>query len=204
MSARDRSRPLSVAVMGTALAASGIVLTATETIWSTIATSQDVNVSAAVVPSASAIAGPNANAISSVPLPNSSLPNPLVVTWCGTKMTWEICYNDSDHLGDHSIIRHPDRLLTLPADHPVTLRFESRDYVYTWAAPALSAQQIAVPQLHFEITLPPLPPGPVEFVGNQFCGGDHTRLSGVIHVVTKDEFVQRWQQRSADVTTREN
>jgi heme/copper-type cytochrome/quinol oxidase subunit 2 len=127
--------------------------------------------------------GPMATARSSA-LP---LPNPYVVELLGQELAWHF-----RHPGPDGVFKTLDDQLAgdslrVPAEHAVTLRFQSADFVYTWALPALGAEQIAVPGMTFEVALPPLPTGRYDFLGTPFCGRDHSRLSGQLIAVPRHE-----------------
>lgn len=130
----------------------------------------------------------------SAPVP---LPNPYVVELLGRELSWHYRLPGSNGAFRTLVDPLEGGSLKVPAEHAVTLRFQSADFVYTWALPALDAEQIAVPGLTFEVTLPPLPEGRYDFLGTPFCGRDHSRLSGQLISVARDQFLAR----SADAST---
>jgi heme/copper-type cytochrome/quinol oxidase subunit 2 len=119
------------------------------------------------------------------------LPNPYVVELLGKELAWHYRHPVPD--GPFQTLDDPlDRdSLKVPAEHAVTLRFQSADFVYTWSLPALGAEQIAVPGMTFEVALPPLPAGRYDFLGTPFCGRDHSRLSGQLIAIPRDQSLVR-------------
>ncbi|MDX1968558.1 MAG: hypothetical protein SFV23_15380 [Planctomycetaceae bacterium] len=118
-----------------------------------------------------------------------ALPEPYIVEVRGSNLRWRFQHPGPDGVPATADDRIVDDRLLLPAEHAVRLRFQSDDYLYTWSLPVTGAEQIAVPGLTFEVALPPLASGCWNYHGNPFCGGDHTRLSGVLTVVPVSDFL---------------
>lgn len=116
------------------------------------------------------------------------LPAPYVVELIGERFAWRMRHPGPDHVLGSTDDWVTDRWFILPADHPVTIRLTSRDYVYTWGLPAAGVEQIAVPEMRFEVTLPPLSVGRWTYKGSPFCGGDHSRLTGAFDLLPVTEF----------------
>ena len=119
---------------------------------------------------------------------------PLVVELCGHNLRWTIRYPGIDRK-----LHTEDDLTTtgslhLPSNCQVKIQLRSTDFLYSFGVPSLQLQQIAVPDLTFEVVLVPLKPGELNYTGDQFCGGTHELLSGQIIVESTKEFNQ-WLDR---------
>ena len=119
---------------------------------------------------------------------------PLVVELCGQNLRWTIRYPGIDRRLHTEDDLTTTGTLHLPSDCQVKIQLRSTDFLYSFGVPSLHLQQIAVPNLTFELVLDPLDPGELNFTGDQFCGGTHERLSGQIIVESTKEFNQ-WLDR---------
>lgn len=116
---------------------------------------------------------------------------PLIVQLRGELLHWRVIYPGFDQR-----LNTADDLTTLnqihlPRGTPVTLQLVSSDYLYSFALPQLQLEQIAVPDMMFEMKLGPLATGALAYAGNQFCGGPHGLLSGLITVESSTDF-NKW------------
>ncbi len=116
------------------------------------------------------------------------LPEPYEVELIGERFAWRMRHPGRDHVLGSSDDWLTDGRFILPADHPVTIRLTSLDYVYTWGLPAKGAEQIAVPGMRFEVALPPLSVGRWTYEGSPFCGGEHSRLAGAFDLLPVADF----------------
>jgi len=119
---------------------------------------------------------------------------PLVVELCGQNLRWTIRYPGIDRkLHTEDDLQTTGRL-HLPSDCRVTILLRSADFLYSFGVPALRLQQIAVPDLVFDLHLVPMKSCELKYFGDQFCGGNHDLLSGQIVVESANEFNQ-WLER---------
>lgn len=115
----------------------------------------------------------------------------LILEMRGGDLHWTMRYPGPDkrlHTVDDVCTKGP---FHLPGGVAVTLQMSSGDYLYSIFLPSLQLRQMAVPDLQFELEIPPLRQESLEFVGDQFCGGSHRRLSGRFIVEPAEDF-RRW------------
>jgi cytochrome c oxidase subunit II len=115
-------------------------------------------------------------------------PSPVVVAFEGADYDWQITLIDG---GVATII---DGDLHLPTDAQVVIHLTSLDYIYTFALPDLDLNQVAVPDLVFDLEFATSDPDTIALRADQLCGFRHGTLMGKIVVESRDDF-ERWRQQ---------
>lgn len=114
--------------------------------------------------------------------------SPLHVRITGDEYHWIATYPGADgRLGTSDDAESRDEI-RVPERRPVRIELASRDFVYRLALPDLDVNQVAVPDLLFDVSLEPLRRGSYPLVGDQFCGFSHDSLMGRLIVDGGAEF----------------
>ena len=117
-------------------------------------------------------------------------PEPLHIEVTGENYAWQFRYSGPDgslQTADDICVPGPD--LHLPVDWDIELEFTSRDYIYVFALPLLQLNQVAVPELAFELAFKTEVAGVFAFAGDQICGISHESLNGHLVVESPAAFV---------------
>ena len=117
--------------------------------------------------------------------------NPLSLRMTGCEFQWQLRYPGQDGLFDTADDITAVRHLHLPAESTVRLQLQSCDVLYTFAAPAIGLNELAVPGTSYVLELRTGAPGELDFRGDQLCGFQHEQLSGRIVIHSRDDF-SRW------------
>ena len=112
----------------------------------------------------------------------------LEVRMTGRDYRWEVRHPGLDGRLDTADDLLDSKLLTVPEHTEVRVLLESHDYVYTVAVPAFGLNEIVVPDLDFELNLPPSAAGRFPLVGDHLCGYDHPELVGTLVVRVRDDY----------------
>ena len=124
-----------------------------------------------------------------------TLPALLEVEVTGHEFSWEVRYPGPDgRLGTGDDVVGA-RDVYLPAGWPVRLRLRSEDYIYTLRIPPLGAEEIAVPDMVFEMDLGKIPEGVYPLRGDQMCGFSHPDLIGRVVVSS----TAAWRQALSEI-----
>jgi cytochrome c oxidase subunit 2 len=96
-------------------------------------------------------------------------------------------------------IRHPDgrreiNELHIPIGEPIKLVLSSEDVIHSFYVPAFRAKQDAVPGRYTSMWFTPTRAGEYFLFCAEFCGTQHSRMTGVIHVMKPQAYAQ-WQRR---------
>ena len=113
--------------------------------------------------------------------------NAIVIEVTGSEFNWHFRYPGKDgKLGtqdDHHSIQN----LYLPNNSHITLKLTSTDYVYSFAVPELNKEEIAVPELSFEMQFKTGDAKTLTLLGDQLCGYIHPTLIGKVHIRSKND-----------------
>lgn len=108
----------------------------------------------------------------------------------GRDYGWEVRHPGPDGRLDTPDDRLGTSRLNIPAKTSVRVELESEDYVYTVALPHFDLNEVVVPDMEFELRLPPSEDGRFDLVGDHLCGYDHPELLGVLIVRTQEDYEQ--------------
>lgn len=119
---------------------------------------------------------------------------PLPIRIVGEEFEWHVRYPGPDGALDT-----PDDVLGLrdlhiPANSPIEIELDSRDYIYHFQIPELGVNEMAVPNLEFRARLEASQTGSVPLLGDQMCGYAHDSLLGQVVVHTSSGF-EDWLAR---------
>lgn len=73
--------------------------------------------------------------------------------------------------------------IILKSGQPTVLEITSLDYIHGFNVPALGLRTNLLPGPPTKVTLKPLAPGRYDFLCDNFCGGGHEDMNGVIVVI---------------------
>jgi cytochrome c oxidase subunit 2 len=93
-------------------------------------------------------------------------------------------------------IQHPDgrreiNELHIPVGHPVKLILASQDVIHDFFVPEFRTKQDVVPGRYTTEWFTPTKPGKYHLFCSQFCGTDHSRMTGWVYVMEAEEY-ERW------------
>ncbi|HJT81727.1 MAG TPA: cytochrome c oxidase subunit II [Chthoniobacterales bacterium] len=99
-------------------------------------------------------------------------------------------------------VQHPDgrreiNELHLPVGHPVKLIMTSQDVIHDFFIPAFRNKQDVVPGRYTTEWFTPTRPGTYHLFCAQYCGTDHARMVGTIHVLRPAEYAKWLRQQPA-------
>ena len=106
----------------------------------------------------------------------------IVVEVTGEDFNWHFHYPGADGEFGTEDDRYSEHDLYLPASANVTLRLHSKDFIYTLSIPEIDRQEIAVPDLDFDMRFRTGAQNTWALRGDQFCGFSHESLLGNIYV----------------------
>ncbi|MEM7501205.1 MAG: hypothetical protein AAF417_04155 [Pseudomonadota bacterium] len=119
-------------------------------------------------------------------------PESMVIDVTGDEFNWYFRYPGPDgELGTEDD-RHSVQDLYLPANSNINLNLHSNDYLYSFALPELGLQEIAVPDLNFELEFTTEDERTLQLLGDQFCGFAHETLIGKVYVRESDDGFYDW------------
>jgi cytochrome c oxidase subunit 2 len=87
--------------------------------------------------------------------------------------------------------------LHVPLGHAVRLVMASEDVIHSFFVPAFRLKHDVVPGTYQELWFEPSRPGVFQLMCSEFCGTDHSRMTGRIVVLQDAEFEQWLTQQSA-------
>jgi cytochrome c oxidase subunit II len=87
--------------------------------------------------------------------------------------------------------------LHVPVGRPVKLVMTSEDVIHSFFVPAFRTKQDVVPGRYVYIWFRPTKVGDYHLFCAQYCGTQHSRMVGWVHVMEPDEY-QRWLSDNAD------
>ncbi len=86
--------------------------------------------------------------------------------------------------------------LHVPLGQPVKLTMTSEDVIHSFFVPAFRVKQDVVPGRYTQLWFTPTKLGDYNLFCAQYCGTDHSKMTGWIHVVTPAEY-QQWLKGAA-------
>ena len=89
--------------------------------------------------------------------------------------------------------------LHVPLGRPVKLIIASEDVIHSFFVPAFRIKQDAVPGRYTYIWFRPTKVGDYHLFCAQYCGTQHSRMIGWVHVMQPDEY-ERWLSDNADLS----
>lgn len=87
--------------------------------------------------------------------------------------------------------------LIVPEDHPVVLRMTSRDTIHSHFIPAYRVKEDSMPGRVTYLWFESGEPAEHVVACAEYCGHLHSRMTGVVKVLPRDEF-DKWYQAEAD------
>jgi cytochrome c oxidase subunit 2 len=90
--------------------------------------------------------------------------------------------------------------LHVPLDRPVRLVMASEDVIHSFFVPAFRIKHDVVPGTYQELWFEPARAGVFQLMCSEFCGTDHSRMTGRIVVLKEAEFEQWLAQQGAPDT----
>ena len=116
----------------------------------------------------------------------------IVIEVTGDEFNWYFRYPGPDGILGTSDDRHSVQNMFLPDNSKVNLKLKSNDYVYSFALPELGMEEIAVPELSFELLFTTGDEQTLQLMGDQFCGFSHDTLIGKVYVRNQDDGYYDW------------
>jgi cytochrome c oxidase subunit 2 len=89
--------------------------------------------------------------------------------------------------------------LHVPVGKPVKLVMTSEDVIHSFFVPAFRVKQDVLPARYTYLWFTPTKPGDYHLFCAQYCGTQHSRMGGWIHVMERDDY-QRWLEGKADLS----
>jgi cytochrome c oxidase subunit 2 len=120
----------------------------------------------------------------------------IVVEVTGNEFNWNFRYPGEDGIFGTIDDRHSVQDLFLPDNTPVTLKLSSKDYVYSFALPDLDMEEIAVPDLSFEMQFNTGKEQTMPLMGDQLCGYIHPTLIGKVYIRNQSHGFYTWANGS--------
>ena len=111
-----------------------------------------------------------------------AIASPVDVEITGAAYRWIVRYAGADGVLGTRDDRIGEGDLHVPRGLDVHVRLASRDYVYTVSLPAFGQEQIAVPDMVFELHLRAEEVGRSPLHGDEMCGLDHPDLERTVFV----------------------
>ena len=115
-------------------------------------------------------------------------------------MRWRSTSSASNGCGT---LQHPEggqreiNELHVPVGRPVKLIMTSEDVIHSFFIPAFRVKQDVVPGRYTYVWFQPTKVGDYHLFCAQYCGTQHSRMVGWVHVMEPDEY-QRWLSGKAD------
>ncbi len=93
-------------------------------------------------------------------------------------------------------VQHPEgqreiNQLTLPVGEPVRIIMTSEDVIHDFFIPAFRTKQDAVPGRYTYLWFTPTKIGEYHIFCSQYCGTEHSRMVGTVHVLSRDDY-DKW------------
>jgi len=89
--------------------------------------------------------------------------------------------------------------LHVPVGRPVKLIMTSEDVIHSFFIPAFRVKQDVVPGRFTYLWFQPTKPGDYHLFCSQYCGTQHSRMGGWVHVMEPEEY-RRWLEGQADLS----
>ena len=116
----------------------------------------------------------------------------ITIEVTGDEFNWYFRYPGSDGVLGTEDDRYSTQNLFLPDNSQITLKITSKDYVYSFALPDLKKEEIAVPELSFEMQFNTGSEKTLRLLGDQLCGYIHKTLIGEVYIRNQDEGLDMW------------
>ena len=81
--------------------------------------------------------------------------------------------------------------LHIPRDQPIKLTMISQDVIHDFFIPAFRVKRDVLPGRYTQMWFEPTKTGTYDFYCNEFCGTEHARMIGKIHVMEPEEY-EKW------------
>lgn len=114
--------------------------------------------------------------------------NALPVYVVGQQWMWK-----TQHVGGQREINQ----LHVPVNRPVKLTLTSQDVIHSFAVPEFRVKMDAIPGRYTTLWFKPTKTGVFNLFCTEYCGTDHSRMIGTIHVLTQHEY-EDWLAEKAD------
>ena len=114
----------------------------------------------------------------------------MTLSMVGQGYEWYIHYPDSGGgTGtDHVVVKKD---VYVPENTDLKIHLTSKDYIYALKIPAFGQNEMAVPDIAFDLTFNTGPPGKHPLKGDQMCGYTHDTLRGELVVLSRADF-EKW------------
>lgn len=107
---------------------------------------------------------------------------PMVIEVIGEEFNWYFRYPGSDGVLGNQDDLYSRQNLFLPENTRVKLKLASKDYIYSFALPEISKEEVAVPGMEFYMEFATGKEKRLTLLGDQFCGYSHKTLIGAVYV----------------------
>lgn len=108
----------------------------------------------------------------------------------GKDCVWTMRYPGPDgRLGTSDDVYGKDDLL-VPAGTPARVHLRSKDYAYVFSLPALGKEEVAVPDMEFDLELGALAEGEYELKGDPLCGLPRKKTVSHLRVRSAEDFAR--------------
>lgn len=112
--------------------------------------------------------------------------NAMVVKVTGKQWMWEFGYtNDAGY--DFTV----PEVMYIPIDTPIVTDMTSTDVIHSFYVPSFRVKRDTVPGMRSKVTFTATKLGDFQIFCTEFCGASHSKMRGVVRVVTKERF-NRW------------
>jgi len=91
--------------------------------------------------------------------------------------------------GEEHVVVKKD--IYVPENTDLKIHLTSKDYIYSLKIPAFGQNQMAVPDIGFDLAFNTGAPGEHSLDGDQMCGYTHETLKGQLVVLSRSDF-QQW------------
>ena len=112
----------------------------------------------------------------------------MMLEMVGQGYEWYIHYPVDSDSGGEVVVK---RDIYVPANTELKIHLTSRDYIYALKIPEFEQNQMAVPDIAFDLSFNTGAPGIYTLKGDQMCGYTHDTLKGQLVVLAKADY-ERW------------
>lgn len=118
--------------------------------------------------------------------------NAYKINVTGFQWGWTFTYSKKE---DGQIVSFDkNELMYLPVDTPIVLEMTSRDVLHSFYIPSFRVKRDTVPGMNSYLTFTPTKLGDFNIFCTEFCGTSHSRMRGIVRVVSKERF-EKWAER---------
>jgi len=122
------------------------------------------------------------------PKPSSTA---MTVDVIGHQWWWEVRYPGTTAVTENE--------LHIPVHTPVNAVATTADVIHSFFIPAFRVKQDVVPGRFTYLWFQPTKPGDYHLFCSQYCGTQHSRMGGWVHVMEPEEY-RRWLEGQADLS----